>query len=211
MNIPTKITVSRIGLTIALLVYLLVLNYLPSLPIIYLGNSNFGVSIYSLIAAIVFVIASTTDLLDGYLARKWKQVTDLGKFLDPVADKLLVDSLLIYLVLPHTYINQLTIPTYAAIIMIVRDLVCDALRFIAAGKGRVLSANIFGKIKTVLQMVSITLLLLNGWPFSYFDLNWGCWRIAYIFLYLSTFASFMSGLIYVVSNFDVLKEKKNNK
>lgn len=208
MNIPTRITVTRIALVVALLLFLFVLNFIPELPVLYIGDPSYGISIYYFIAFIVFVIASITDFVDGYLARKWNQVTDLGKFLDPVADKLLVDSLLIYLILPHISPNSLTIPTYCVIIMILRDLVVDALRFIAAGKGKVLAANIFGKIKTVLQMIAIPLVLLNGWPFSYFDMGWGQGRIALIFVYLATFASLLSGIIYVVQNVSVLKEDK---
>lgn len=208
MNIPTKITVTRIALVLSLLIFLLILNFIPSLPTLYLGNADLGISIYYFIAFLVFVIAASTDAVDGYLARKWNQVTDLGKFLDPVADKLLVDSLLIYLILPHFNSSTLTIPTYCVIVMIIRDLVVDALRFIAAGKGKVLAANIFGKIKTVLQMIAIPLVLLNGWPFTYFDSGWGAFRIALIFVYLATFASLLSGAIYVVKNLSVLKEEK---
>ena len=208
MNIPTKITVTRIALVLSLLVFLLVLNFVPNLPVLYLGNAESGINIYYFVAFLVFVIAASTDAVDGYLARKWNQVTDLGKFLDPVADKLLVDSLLIYLILPHFNSSTLTIPTYCVIIMIIRDLVVDALRFIAAGKGKVLAANIFGKIKTVLQMIAIPLVLLNGWPFSYFDSNWGAFRIALVFVYLATLASLLSGVIYVVKNLSVLKDEK---
>lgn len=207
MNIPTKITVARIALVVTLLLFLFVLGFIPDLPVLYLGRPKFGINIYYFITFVIFVIAASTDYVDGHLARKWNQVTDLGKFLDPVADKLLVDSLLIYLILPH-FGASLTIPTFCVIVMIVRDLVVDALRFIAAGKGVVLAANIFGKVKTVLQMIAIPLVLLNGWPFSYFDLNFGPWRIASIFVYLATAASLLSGIIYVVSNFSVLKEKK---
>ncbi len=206
MNIPTKITVTRIALVSLLLLSLFTLNFIPNLPVPFLGDAEYGVNLYYFIAFVVFVIAATTDFVDGYLARKWHQVTDLGKFLDPVADKLLVDSLLIYLVLPHFYLETLTIPTFCVIIMILRDLAVDALRFIAAGKGKVLAANVFGKIKTVLQMIAIPLVLLNGWPFSYFDLGWGLGRIALIFVYLATFASLLSGIIYLVQNISVLKE-----
>ncbi len=208
MNIPTKITVTRIALVLSLLIFLLVLKFIPNLPILYLGNADLGISIYYFVAFLVFVIAASTDAVDGCLARKWNQVTDLGKFLDPVADKLLVDSLLIYLILPHFHSSTLTIPAYCVIVMIIRDLVVDALRFIAAGKGKVLAANIFGKIKTVLQMVAIPLVLLNGWPFTYFDSGWGAFRIALIFVYLATFASLLSGVIYVAKNLSVLKEEK---
>src|SRR5574344_1851733 len=95
MNIPTKITVSRIVLVGVMLIGLFVLEFIPNLSVPTLGNS--GINLVYLICCIIFVIAALTDKVDGDLARKWHQVTDLGKFLDPVADKLLVDSMLIYL------------------------------------------------------------------------------------------------------------------
>lgn len=211
MNIPTKITTARIVLVVCLLSFLLVFDYLPESVYqpIYFGPNN-SINLVYFIAMIVFVIASCTDFLDGYLARKWHQVTDLGKFLDPVADKLLVNSILIYLLIPH-YKNCLTIPLFAVIIMIARDLVVDALRFVAASKGVVLAANIFGKLKTVFQMVAIPVVLLNGWPFSYFDFNWPSnLRFANILIYLATLMSFLSGVIYLVQNASVFKEEKHD-
>jgi len=94
MNIPTKITVSRIVLVVVMLVSLFVLDFIPNLRVPMIGGSGFNV--VSLVMCIIFVIAALTDKIDGDLARKWHQVTDLGKFLDPVADKLLVDSMLTY-------------------------------------------------------------------------------------------------------------------
>lgn len=211
MNIPTKITTARIVLVVCLLSFLLVFDFLPESVYqpIYFGP-NGSINLVYFIAMIVFVIASCTDFVDGYLARKWHQVTDLGKFLDPVADKLLVNSILIYLAVSR-YHNGMSIPTFAIIIMIARDLVVDALRFVAASKGIVLAANIFGKLKTVFQMVSIPVVLLNGWPFSYFDYGWNSYfRIANILIYLATLMSFLSGVIYLCQNLSVFKEEKHD-
>lgn len=210
MNIPTKITTARIVLVVCLLSFLLVFDFLPESVYqpIYFGP-NGSINLVYFIAMIVFVIASCTDFVDGYLARKWHQVTDLGKFLDPVADKLLVNSILIYLAINHY--GNISIPTFAIIIMIARDLVVDALRFVAASKGIVLAANIFGKLKTVFQMVSIPVVLLNGWPFSYFDYGWNSYfRIANILIYLATLMSFLSGVIYLCQNLSVFKEEKHD-
>lgn len=210
MNIPTKITTARIVLVVCLLSFLLVFDFLPESVYqpIYFGP-NGSINLVYFIAMIVFVIASCTDFVDGYLARKWHQVTDLGKFLDPVADKLLVNSILIYLAISRY--GNISIPTFAIIIMIARDLVVDALRFVAASKGIVLAANIFGKLKTVFQMVSIPVVLLNGWPFSYFDYGWNSYfRIANILIYLATLMSFLSGVIYLCQNLSVFKEKKHD-
>lgn len=206
MNIPTKITTARIVLVLGLLAFLLVFDFIPNYQPITFGPNN-SINLIYLIAMIIFAIASFTDTLDGYLARKWNQVTDLGKFLDPVADKLLVNSILIYLLISR--FGNMSIPVFAVIIMIARDLVVDALRFVAASKGIVLAANVFGKLKTIFQMVAIPVVLLNGWPFSYFDLSWNPYvRIANILVYLATAMSLLSGIIYVAQNFSVFKEQK---
>jgi CDP-diacylglycerol--glycerol-3-phosphate 3-phosphatidyltransferase len=205
MNIPNKITLSRIAIVLGLLIALFVLDLIPGISSPVLGNS--GINLIYLIVTIVFILGALTDKLDGSLARKWNQVTDLGKFLDPIADKMLVDSLLIWLIIPHFATGNLTISLWCVLVMIIRDLVVDALRFIAASKGVVLAANIFGKMKTVFQMVAIPLVLLNGWPFSYFDLSWNpALRIASFFVYAATLASFLSGMIYLWQNRKVLKE-----
>jgi CDP-diacylglycerol--glycerol-3-phosphate 3-phosphatidyltransferase len=209
MNLPTKITVTRIVLVVLMLLGLFGLDiaYLcvPDMAIPVYGDS--GINLVYLVACVIFVVAALTDKLDGDLARKRNEVTDLGKFLDPVADKLLVDSMLIYLMVPHFGLSsQVTIPMVCVIIMILRDLVVDALRFIAAGKGVVLAANVFGKIKTVAQMVAIPLVLLNGWPFIYFDSSWGYGRLCLVFVYIATLASLVSGIVYIVQNRSVLKE-----
>lgn len=208
MNIPTKITVSRIVLIGVMLVGLFVISFIPDFPLLYIGSSS--INLIYFICFWIFVVAAITDKIDGDLARKWHQVTDLGKFLDPVADKLLVDSCLIFLAIRNAIApNNLLIPAYCVIIMILRDLVVDSLRFIAASKGQVLAANIFGKIKTVCQMVAIPLFFLNGWPFSYFDASWGYGQISLILMYIATIASLVSGIIYLVQNRSVFKENKN--
>lgn len=212
INLPTKITLARIVLVAVLLVVLLVFSILGRYGLyedIVLGDT--GISLIYLIAFIVFVIAASTDAVDGHLARKWNMVTDLGKFLDPIADKMLVNSMLIFLCVPSSFAsNQLTIPVFCVILMVLRDLVVDTLRFVAANKGVVLAANIFGKLKTVAQMVAIPVVLLNGFPFSYFDASWRVYglSIANILIYIATILSILSGIIYVVQNKAVLKETK---
>ena len=170
MNLPTKITFSRIIATIILIITLFVLSVIPNLSTPLLGDTR--INLVFLIVFIFFVIASYTDHLDGKLARKNNQVTDLGKFLDPVADKLLVSSMLIFLAAPAFFARyaveqHVFIPVWCVIIMVARDTVVDALRFIGAQKGIVIAANIFGKLKTVLQMVAIGAVLLNDFPFHY--------------------------------------------
>ena len=213
MNTPTKITFARIIAIVLMIITLFVLSVIPNWQTIEIPTM--GINLVFLIIFVFFVLASFTDYLDGHLARKNNQVTDLGKFLDPVADKLLINSLVIFLVAPSVFapyipgeLHQVGFNIWCAIILVARDIVVDALRFIAANKGKVISANIFGKLKTVLEMVAIGVVLLNGFPFRYFDANWlpGL-RIADFLVYLCTLASLVSGIIYVVQNRHVFKEE----
>ena len=179
-----------------------------------LGDTK--INLVYLIICIIFIIAALTDYLDGHLARKLNLVTDFGKFLDPIADKLLNDATMIFLLVPQAYalnqrhdITALTILAVCVVIMIGRDLVVDALRLIAVQKNIVIAANIFGKAKTVLQMIAIPMLLLNDWPFSYFDSKWPeSLQISNIFFYIATLMSLISGIIYVYQNRQVLKGSK---
>ena len=215
MNLPTKITFARIIAIVVMVITLFVLSVIPNWQTIELGDT--GINLVFLIIFVFFVIASFTDYLDGHLARKNNQVTDLGKFLDPVADKLLINSLVIFLVAPSVFAPYIPASCYplisfnvwCAIILVARDIVVDALRFIAANKGKVIAANIFGKAKTVLEMVAIGAVLLNGFPFRYFDKGWPAGlHIADFLVYLATAASLISGVIYVVQNRHVFKEEK---
>lgn len=212
LNVPNRITISRIVMVFCMLIALFVLRFIPNLEVPSIGG-DLNINVVYLAICIVFVAASITDKIDGDLARRNNEVTDFGKFLDPVADKLLVNSTLIYLAIPHFDENQMVIPLYCIIIMIVRDLVVDALRLVASSKGVVLAANNWGKAKTVLQMFAIPLVLLNGFPFTYFDASWGEGRVALWFVYAATLVSFVSGLIYVIQNWKVvsLTGGKNDK
>ena len=199
-----------------MLISLFVLSVIPGFKTIEIANT--GINLVYLIVFVIFVIACYTDHLDGYLARKNNQVTDLGKFLDPVADKLLINSLVIFLIAPSIfspYIPESCGPVvgfnmWCAIILVARDIVVDALRFIGAAKGKVIAANIFGKLKTVLEMVAIGAVLLNDFPFRYFDKGWPTGlHISDILVYLATLASLISGIIYVIQNKHVFLEKSD--
>ena len=212
MNLPTKITFSRIIATVLLIIALFVMSLIDfKAPT--LGNT--GINLVFLIVFIFFVVASYTDYLDGHLARKNNQVTNLGKFLDPVADKLLINSMVIFLIAPWLFARYaqdqiISFNMWCVIILIVRDIVVDALRFIAAQKNVVIAANIFGKIKTVLEMVAISFVLLNGFPFNYFDANWPTGlHITDFIVYITTFMSLLSGIIYVVQNRKVFLKEEN--
>ena len=219
MKLPTKITFTRIIMIAVMILTLFILNVVNTIngwQTFELGNT--GINLVFLILFVFFAIASYTDHLDGHLARKNNQVTDLGKFLDPVADKLLVNSLVIFLAAPSVFARYVpngdtvvTFNVWCVILLVTRDIVVDALRFIAASKGKVIAANIFGKLKTVLEMVAIGVVLLNGFPFRYFDANWPAGlHIADMFVYLATIASVVSGVIYVYQNRHVFKESKKD-
>ena len=212
MNLPTKITFTRIIAIVLMLITLFVLSVIPGWRTIELGNT--GINLVFLIIFVFFALASFTDYLDGHLARKNNQVTDLGKFLDPVADKLLINSIVIFLVAPSVFapyipgeLHQVSFSVWCAIILVARDIVVDALRFIAANKGKVIAANIFGKLKTVLEMVAIGAVLLNDFPFRYFDGMVQGLQVSDFLVYLATLASLVSGIIYVYQNRHVFKEE----
>ena len=214
MNLPTKITFSRIIAIILLIIALFVLSLVENFQTIELGNT--GINLVFLIIFVFFLLASFTDYLDGHIARKYNMVTSLGKFLDPVADKLLINSLVIFLIAPSIFApyipnveSVMSFNMWCAIILVARDIVVDALRFIAAQRKVVIAANIFGKMKTVFEMIAVSLVLLNGFPFNYFDKNFpkGL-HITDIFVYIATLMSLISGIIYVVQNRKVFIEEK---
>ena len=210
MNLPTKLTVSRIVIVVVMLLGLFTCDILYMAGILVMPMIG-PINLAYFISFFLFVIASLTDMLDGKIARKYNLVTDMGKFLDPVADKLLVNLTLIYLALPHFGTNNAVIPLSCVIIMIGRDLIIDAFRLVASTKGSVVAANIFGKLKTVFQMVAIPMVLLNSWPFAYFDADWNNYlRICNIAIYIATAMSLISLIIYLKQNWHILLEKKEN-
>lgn len=190
MNIPNRITVSRI-LLIPLIILIL------SLPI-HLGEWTLFTTTIPVthgIAAIIFIIASGTDWLDGYYARRYNLITNLGKFLDPLADKLLVSTALILLV-------QLDLlAAWIVIIIISREFAVTGLRVVAASEGVVLAASPLGKIKTATQLIAITLLLLHNFPFQIWNI-----RIDLIMIYVALFFTVLSGYDYFIKNKHVFKE-----
>jgi CDP-diacylglycerol--glycerol-3-phosphate 3-phosphatidyltransferase len=155
MNLPNKITVSRILLIPLFLIVMLCpfnwgeITFLgPTLPVTHF------------IGALIFIFAASTDWVDGYYARKHNLVTNLGKFLDPLADKLLVSAALIVLV------EMNFAPSWIVIIIISREFAVTGLRLVLAGTGEVVAANMLGKIKTWAQIVAISALLLHNTIFE---------------------------------------------
>lgn len=180
MNLPNKLTVLRM-----IMVPIVVICYLciPSDWLVL--DPATGLSGRNIVVFILFALASLTDMLDGKIARSRNLITSFGKFLDPIADKMLVNTILILLVSTHEA------NVVAVLLMTARDLVVDGLRFAAASEGSVVSAGFYGKLKTVLQMIAILLLLLCNWPFSYIHIP-----MADIMLWAATAASLYSGWIY---------------
>ncbi len=195
MNLPNKLTVLRIFLVPIMVVLFLFpyASYGIELPELNLFNMSIE-GRYFLIF-IIFCLASFTDYLDGEIARKKQLITTFGKFLDPIADKLLVNTLLLLLA------SDGSIPILVVIIMISRDTMVDAIRFFAASKKRVQAARFLGKLKTVTQMIAIILLLLQNAPFAWLNLP-----LDMIMLYIATIVSVISGVDYFIENKDVLLE-----
>lgn len=192
MNLPNKITISRIVLIPIFLVFMLS----PiNLGILAIGTVNLPVS--HLIGALIFIIASATDWVDGYLARKMKLVTNLGKFLDPLADKLLVSAALI------TLVELQLVPSWMVIVIISREFAVTGLRLVAAGEGTVLAASQLGKIKTVAQVVAISTLLLHNLPFELVNLPFGM-----IAMWIAVVFTFISGWDYFWKNRTVFTNSK---
>lgn len=175
MNIANKLTLLRIIL-IPFFIYLLLEGY-------------------SLGALIVFSAAAFTDYLDGYLARKYKLVTNFGKFMDPLADKLLVTSALVCFV----QLGQLS--AWVVIIILSREFTVSIFRAIAASEGIVIAASLWGKAKTVSQMAMVIVLLLNNYPFELFN-----FPMDQILIVLATVLTIISGIDYIVKNKQVLKD-----
>ena len=139
MNLPNKLTMMRVVLVPVFMIFAAVSHY---------GTADFHAA-YMLIAGVIFAIASITDFLDGYLARKNHLVTDFGKFMDPLADKCLTTAAFIYMVTDHV-----CSPIVLAVILF-REFAVAGVRMLAAETGTVIAANMWGKVKTVLQMLSI--------------------------------------------------------
>lgn len=177
MNLPNKLTVARM---VAVPIFIVVLMY--------------G---YYYAAAIIFILASFTDMLDGKIARKYNLVTNFGKIMDPLADKLLVMSALVCLV------ELGDVPAWMVIAILAREFTVTGLRTVAASQGIVIAAGMSGKIKTVTQMVAVTLILLKNWPFTYFNVP-----VADIMLWISVIMTIYSGIEYIVQNRQVFSMKE---
>lgn len=192
MNLPNKITMSRIFL---IPIFIIIL----SIPIDW-GEWSIGTTtlpVTHFIGGLIFLIASLTDWLDGYYARKYNLITNMGKFLDPLADKLLVSAAFILLV------ELDLVAAWIVIVVISREFAVTGFRLVAAGEGVVLAASNMGKLKTVSQILAIAFLLLHNFPFSYLGIP-----IDIITVYIALILTVWSGVDYFMKNWHVLRDSK---
>ncbi|MDR1028597.1 MAG: CDP-diacylglycerol--glycerol-3-phosphate 3-phosphatidyltransferase [Clostridiales Family XIII bacterium] len=174
MNLPNTLTLIRIALIPVFIVFLL--------------NDR------SYVAAVVFIVAALTDALDGYLARKMDLITNFGKLMDPLADKLLVVSALVCL----TELGE--IAGWMVIVILAREFMITGLRSVAAGEGVIIAAGMAGKLKTVSQMAAIVLILLRNWPFVYVGFPFDR-----VMLWIAVALTVYSGVEYMIKNRSVFK------
>lgn len=191
MNLPNKITTVRIYISVFILIFLIFPFYQIGINLpVYAVSGNIELSLQYIIAGVLFMIASATDFIDGYLARKHNLVTDFGKVMDAIADKILVNGVLIILACNRD------ISVIIPVIIITRDTIVDSIKMIAANKsGKAIPASIVGKIKTVFMMVGVSFVFFNNLPFIILNFPIGD------FLVLSaTILSVYSGLEYFIKN-----------
>jgi len=191
MNIPNKITITRIILSVLLLLFLIF--PMDKLGITFgtipLGSAQIDTKY--LIAGVVFMIASLTDYLDGHLARKYNMVTDMGKVLDAIADKVLVNGVLI--ILAKENMIHVIIP----VIIISRDIIVDSIKMVAGRKaGSAVGASKAGKLKTACMLTGLTLMFFQDIPFVLF----GVTKVSTVIITIATVLSVISGVQYYEKN-----------
>lgn len=200
MNLPNKLTVGRM----CAIPVIIIVSLIPALREITVFSS---VTLEELIILILFCLASFTDFLDGHIARKYNLVTNFGKFMDPLADKLLVLTALIYLIERGKLVAFGFGLGFAVTIILAREFAVTGLRLLAANNNCVIAASKMGKSKTVSQMFMIIILLINCYPFTLLggeskDI------VTLALVSIATILTIVSGVDYFVKNISVLKDKK---
>ena len=185
MNLPNKITLSRIFMTVLIIFLCLFPFYAINIDIPKYNVNGIVVDLRYILSGIIFIIASVSDFIDGRLARKNNLVTDTGKILDAIADKVLVNSVLII------FASNGFIHPIIAVIYIFRDEVVNALRIHAARNGIVVAAGMNGKIKTFAMMVGLSLMFFYNLPFELFNI-----RLDEFLVFFATIMSVVSGIEY---------------
>jgi CDP-diacylglycerol--glycerol-3-phosphate 3-phosphatidyltransferase len=204
MNLPNKITLSRIFIVPLFMVFIV------PFPEVSLTNTWFEALIPTLektnifmdkygnyLAALIFILAASTDGIDGYIARKRKEITTFGIFVDPIADKLLVTAALVGL------LQKNLISGWVVMILLAREYIVMGLRLVAAAEGTVIKASKLGKLKTLAQIIAITLIITNNFPFNYlirFD-------ISAVFMFIALVITVYSGFDYVKKNKKIIENR----
>ena len=197
MNLPNKITMARIVLSILLIIFLIFPFDLCGIQMpTYLWFGKITIGLEYIIGGVVFLIASLTDSLDGYLARSRGLVTDFGKVMDAIADKMLVNGILIVLAY-----NQ-KISVIVPVIIITRDIAVDSIKMVAGQRGHAVGASILGKLKTICMMTGLTLVFFGNFPFELIGV-----QVAQGLVYAATILSIISGIQYYSVNKEAFKEK----
>lgn len=192
MNLANKITIARM-----LLIPLFIL-FFAEYPLWLTENSRFFgfIHVYGTYIALgVFILASATDKLDGYIARKYNQITNLGKLLDPLADKLLISVALIMMV------QSGMVATWIAVAIIAREFVITGLRMVASEQGIALSADSLGKWKMVLQVIAIAAVLLDNYPFQLVTMI----QVDEFLMLAAVALTIYSGIHYLLNNYKLIK------
>ena len=188
-NVPTKLTFVRLILSLIIIILLIFPFYRVGINFPQFLFKNILIDLRYLISGVLFIIASITDYYDGKLARKNNEVTNFGKLVDAIADKVLVNSVLII------FACQGFISAVGPVVIIVRDIIVDAIRMICANNGKVQAAKLSGKIKTATLMIGIILTFFYNLPFQI----WG-YRVSDFFLYFGTIMSIVSMCEYYYLN-----------
>ena len=193
MNLANKLTLLRV----ILIPFFIVCFYIPNLVVNTISVNNYLIPYANLLGLVIFLLAAITDFIDGYIARKYNMITDFGKFMDPLADKLLVTAALLIL------LENGLIAGWVVFIILAREFIVTGFRTIAASKGVVIAAGWLGKIKTVVQFIMISTLLLLNYPFELFN-----WPVDRIFVALAVVLTVASGVEYIYKNLHIFDEAK---
>ena len=199
MNLPTKITVARLVLTVFIIVLLCIPYSFLGISVPEFDVNGVVIELHYIIAGVIFIIASLTVFLDGYLARKNNQVTDTGKMLDAIADKALVNPILIILAA-----NDF-IPAIVPVIIVLRDILVNAIKMEAASKGKVVAAIKSGKLKTAAMMTGVSLVFFHNIPFEFINI-----RVDLGLIYFACIMSIVSACQYITLNKHIIFPKKEN-
>ena len=209
MNLPNKLSLARIILVPFIILFMLPIHIGSFAPE---GWNSFICENGMIVAAILFVIASFTDLLDGKIARKYNLITNLGKFLDSLADKMLVISVLI------AFVDLNRISSVWVCIIVLREFAVTGMRMLASSKGVVMAAKMIGKIKTVTQMIAISYLMFETILIKIFHAANDSWTlcaitdnvqlVGNILLIICVIMTIISGMDYILKNLEYFKEDK---